>query len=120
MSTVTETKSLVGSFTVEAFAAHLASLGASPTWWLERKRAAYEKFAALPLPKRTDETWRFSNISTLTLDGFQVGRRAGAARPENSPFGPPALAFVNNTLVSHSPLVTELSGKGVIITTLSD
>src|ERR1043165_1475712 len=76
MSTVSETKSSIGSFTAEAFAAHLASLAGSPAWWLERKRAAYEKFTALPLPKRTDESWRFSNIATLTLDGFELSSTA--------------------------------------------
>ncbi len=47
---LSETKSLVGSFTAEAFATHLASLGNAPPWWLDRKRAAYEKFASLPMP----------------------------------------------------------------------
>ena len=70
-STLTAPANLVGSFTAEAFAAHLASLPPSlPAWWIARKRAAYEKFAALPFPTRTDESWRFSNIGTLTLDGF--------------------------------------------------
>ena len=61
-----------GSFTAEAFAAHLASLPPLPQWWLDRKRAAFDRFAALPMPSRTDETWRFSNIGTLTLDGFAL------------------------------------------------
>ena len=61
---------IVGSFTAEAFAAHLATQQAAPAWWLERKRAAYEKFASLPMPRRTDEAWRFSKTAGLTLDGF--------------------------------------------------
>jgi Fe-S cluster assembly protein SufD len=70
---LTAAKSITGSFTAEAFAAHLAAQKSAPAWWLDRKRAAYERFAALPMPKRTDESWRFSNISTLTLDGFERG-----------------------------------------------
>ena len=62
--------SRVGSFTAEAFQAHLAGLPSGlPSWWLERKRAAYERFASLPLPVRTDEAWRFSNLAGLTLEG---------------------------------------------------
>src|SRR5947209_5772870 len=98
MSTLTETKPTIGSFTAEAFAAHLATQKSAPAWWLERKRAAYEKFAALPLPKRTDESWRFSNLGGLTLDGFVVGRVVPNAPFSAAPFGPANLAFSNNTL----------------------
>ncbi len=68
---------LTGSFTREAFNAHLSRVAHLPGWWLDRKRAAYERFAALPMPKRTDEGWRFSNFGALTLDGF-VPPAAGA------------------------------------------
>ncbi|MES1194489.1 MAG: Fe-S cluster assembly protein SufD, partial [Opitutus sp.] len=73
-SAPTQTKSMIGSFTAEAFAAQLAAEASAPAWWLDRKRAAYATFAALPFPKRTDESWRFSSIGTLTLDGFEVER----------------------------------------------
>ncbi|HYD84219.1 MAG TPA: Fe-S cluster assembly protein SufD, partial [Opitutus sp.] len=72
MSATALSQTTVGSFTPEAFDAHLATQSSAPVWWLDRKRDAYARFAALPMPKRTDESWRFSNISTLTLDGFQV------------------------------------------------
>ena len=78
-SAPTETKSTIGSFTAEAFAAHLAGLPPLPAWWLERKRAAYERFASLPMPSDTDEHWRFSNRSTLTLEGFHLPVAGGAA-----------------------------------------
>ena len=117
--TLSETKSTTGAFTAEAFATHLAAQSAAPAWWLERKRAAYTGFAALPLPQRTDETWRFSNISTLTLDGFQIERLDANPLPTpDSPFGPAALAFVNNTLVSR---ITPVGlPAGVIVTTLAE
>jgi Fe-S cluster assembly protein SufD len=115
----TETKSLVGSFTAEAFASHLASLSGAPAWWLERKRAAYEKFASLPMPKRTDESWRFSNIGALTLDGFTPP--SGVHRGELNPAVPveTSLMFVNNSLATQAPLAPELVARGVIVTTLS-
>jgi len=123
MSSTTLSPTLTGSFTQDAFNAHLATQSSAPVWWLDRKRDAYAKFAALPMPKRTDETWRFSNISTLTLDGFQVGRVVPNA-PSNIPTGSgidgvAALTFINNVLAGSTPLAPELTAKGVIVTTLA-
>jgi len=117
---LTETPSLTGSFTAEAFAAHLAANASLPAWWLDRKRAAYAKFASLPMPKRTDESWRFSNIGTLTLDGFEIGRVIPNALSVAAPFGPAHLTFVNNTLATRTPLAPDLAAKGVIVTTLAE
>jgi len=119
-STLPETKSLTGSFSNEAFAAHLASLGALPAWWLDRKKAAYEKFAGLPMPARTDEAWRFSSIGALTLDGFNLPTKAVDTGTLATPFGPPALTFVNNQLTARTTLAADLSAKGVIVSTLTE
>ncbi len=119
-STLSETKSLTGSFSSEAFAAHLSMFGSLPTWWLDRKRAAYEKFAALRYPNRTDEAWRFSSLSTLTLDGFQVASAISGAPVPATPFGPAALTFVNNRLSARTALATDLAAKGVIVSTLAE
>ncbi|MBC7365971.1 MAG: Fe-S cluster assembly protein SufD, partial [Undibacterium sp.] len=120
MTSLTETKSLVGAFTPEAFAAALAEQSAAPAWWLDRKRAAYEKFAALPMPVRTDEMWRFSSIATLTLAGFT---HSPIENPKSKiedpiPFGPAALTFLNNTLTPSTP--TPALPAGVIDTTLTE
>ncbi len=117
--------SLVGAFTPEAFATHLAGLPPTlPAWWITRKRAAYERFASLPLPARTDEFWRFSNIGTLKLDGFTlpVGTSLASA-PPHAPVGIPeaaTLVFANGRLHSHKPLAAELSARGVIVDTLQN
>ena len=63
--TVTTPDSVVGSFTAEVFEAHLASVSHLPAWWLDRKREAWARFTALPLPKRTDESWRFATLTGL-------------------------------------------------------
>ena len=119
-----EAKSILGGFTAEAFAAHLATQKSAPAWWLERKRAAYEKFAGLPLPKRTDETWRFSNIGTLTLDGFASaasgkGKTAETISAFSEVERSASLVFANNALASRS-VAKELEAKGVIVTTLAE
>src|ERR1017187_9034988 len=81
---------LLGVFTPEVFAAHLASQAALPSWWLERKRSAYSRFESLPMPRRTDESWRFSNIAGINLGGFSPA--ADAPAPWNlSTLGLPAL-----------------------------
>ena len=119
MSTSTIAKSPIGSFTPDLFASHLAAQAAAPAWWLERKKAAYEKFAALPLPKRTDESWRFSNIQSLVLDGFAL---APAQKTAVAPFpvaSAASLTFVNNTLMRGAASETKLPA-GVIVTTLAD
>jgi len=112
---VTSITSLAGSFTQEAFNAHLARVAHLPAWWLDRKRAAYARFAALPMPRRTDEGWRFSNLSTLTLDGFGFptthGKVASSALEAAG-----TLTFVNNRATGHQPL----SINGVIFDTLQN
>ena len=114
-------KSLVGSFTADAFAAHLASLPPLPAWWLERKRAAFDRFSALPMPTRTDESWRFSNISTLTLEGFTLA--APATSVPHAPIGIPKaakLVFANGRLFSRETLAADLAQRGVIVDTLQN
>jgi Fe-S cluster assembly protein SufD len=111
----------IGSFTPEAFAAHLASLPPLPAWWLGRKRAAYERFASLPMPRRTDESWRFSNIGILTLDGFSLPAPADASH--HTPIGvkrSAKLVFANNRLATREPLAADLAARGVIVGTLQN
>ena len=121
MSASTLSAPPTGSFTADAFAAHLASLPPLPAWWLDRKRTAFERFAALPLPARTDETWRFSNISTLSLDGFSLP--AATSAKLYSPIGIPKaakLVFANNRLSTREPLAADLIKRGVIVDTLQN
>jgi Fe-S cluster assembly protein SufD len=111
-------RSPIGVFGPDAFAAHLATQAGAPAWWLDRKRAAHDKFAALPMPKRNDESWRFSSIASLTLEGFQPNLKAPTGVAVGSPFGPSALTFVNNQLVAS--LVDESRPKGVLVAPLTD
>jgi len=119
-STLPATKSIIGAFTAQAFAEHLATQKNAPAWWLDRKRAAYAKFAALPMPSRTDESWRFSNIGTLTLDGFSPVPFSNVRTEIPKPFGLSALTFFNNLLISDRSSKTNLAAKGVIVSTLAE
>src|SRR5258708_3890854 len=120
-ATLTETKSLTGSFTREAFAAHLERVKHLPVWWLARKRAAYERFAAAPMPKRTNEGWRFSNLATLTLEGFNLPaaiRFDQMAHREIGVQGAGHLVFANNRLVTQQALDADAARKGIVFDTL--
>lgn len=115
--------SVVGSFTREAFAAHLARVAHLPAWWLERKRAAYARFASLPMPKRTDEGWRFSNYGALTLDGFSLTEPVKAAEVHHTSIGitgAGTLAFANHRIVVNEPIAAELAKQGVIFDSLQN
>jgi Fe-S cluster assembly protein SufD len=41
-----------------------------PTYYRQRQAAAWERFESLPMPKRTDENWRFSDVKSLDLSAF--------------------------------------------------
>jgi len=120
MSVSTPT-TLTGSFTAEVFAAHLERVKHLPAWWLDRQRAAYARFAGLPMPKRTDEGWRFSNYTALTLDGFHLPPAVKAeqiAHREIGVTGAGTLLLANNRLAHHEPLAAELAQRGVIFDSL--
>lgn len=121
MTASTETKSAVGAFTPTAFGEHLALVASAPAWWLDRKQAAYDKFAALPLPRRGDESWRFSNIGGVVLDGYEPGKTLPGDVPPSVFLNAAAtLNFSNNILVSRTALSPELARAGVRVLTLDE
>ncbi len=113
---------LVGGFTQEVFERHLAAQSAAPGWWTERKRSAYARFASLPMPVRTDESWRFSNLAGVSLEGFSPAK--GAAKPPAPPVAlavaPCAsLSFSNGRSAAATQLPADLAARGVIVSSLS-
>ncbi|HEY9249161.1 MAG TPA: Fe-S cluster assembly protein SufD [Rariglobus sp.] len=103
------------------FATHLSQRSYLPAWWLEAKKAAWNQFNALPMPSRTDETWRFSSISSLDLDGFELPEDASQHIPNLSDFPHAAeIIFSNRQLVARSALPAELAAKGVIFAPLDE
>ena len=113
----------VGAFTAEVFAAHLARIQHLPAWWLDRKRAAYARFAALPFPKRTDEGWRFSHLSGLSLDGYKLAEPINHQQVTNQDLGAPGagtLLLANHQLVYAEPLAAKFAEQGVIFTSLQE
>jgi len=123
MSASVSVSPVIGSFTEAAFAAHLARVAHLPAWWLERKKAAYARFAALPMPKRTDEGWRFSNFGALSLDGFSLPEPVKLADAHHSALGiagAGTLAIANHRVIVHEPVAADLAQQGVIFASLQD
>ena len=113
----------VGAFTAEVFAAHLARIQHLPAWWLDRKRAAYARFTALPFPKRTDEGWRFSHLSGLSLDGYKLAEPINHQQVTNQDLGAPGagtLLLANHQLVYAEPLAAKFAEQGVVFTSLQE
>ncbi len=111
------TTSTTGSFTREVFQAHLERVRHLPAWWLERKRAAYERFAALPMPRRTNEGWRFSNLGSLTLDGFRLDSSVPSvlSAPPLSNITAASLTFVNNSLAVRTATAADIASQHGIV-----
>jgi Fe-S cluster assembly protein SufD len=117
-----QTPSLNGVFTSAAFASHLTALSHLPAWWLDLKRAAWDRFGALPLPGRTDELWRFSTVAGLRLDRCTL-----AGTPESGLLNAPAISpcaatleFVNHRTLLGPVLSPELREQGVIFCALEE
>ncbi|MDB6168609.1 MAG: sufD [Verrucomicrobia bacterium] len=120
---MTETQNLAGSFSPAMFAEHLAAVAHLPAWWLDRKRAAYASFAALPLPKRTDEAWRFATLAGIQLDGYTLPPPVATAALGHLAIGVAKagkFVFANNRLTASEAISPELSRQGVIFETLEN
>jgi Fe-S cluster assembly protein SufD len=65
-ATMTKANALTG-FSREAVEELSRSKG-EPTWVLEARLAAFDTFAQLPFPQRTDEEWRRTDLRGLKLD----------------------------------------------------
>jgi len=59
---------------------HVAALP-GPTWLAERRREAFQRFAATELPSAEEEVWRYSRIGDLALDRYRPASPGEVAAP---------------------------------------
>ena len=97
-----------------------------PQWWRVGQQEAWNRFAALPLPKRKDESWRFTDTTKLTdiLEGPVAGLPlSDAARREVKELllaraakskSVAGLAFANDEQVFFRALPGSLLSQGVL------
>src|SRR4051812_46333659 len=50
-----------------------------PSWLHDQQSSAWTQFQSLPMPARTDQAWRFSNIAALDLAPYAIGQPLSAA-----------------------------------------
>ena len=82
---------------------------------------AWEKFAAMPMPVRTDENWRFASVKDLDLTPYSRAVPLGDATSDDLLARSRGLAavsgrmvFANDQLLSQEVLGASLKQKGVI------
>lgn len=81
MTTATENSQL--TFTDEGFQAFLESR-TEPAWLTEIRKAAWERFQAMPWPSNKDEEWMRTDIRMFHLDKFNIPGK----RPEPTSLNP--------------------------------
>lgn len=109
--------------TAARFGQHVAQRSHLPKWWLDAKQAAWNQFIARPLPARSDELWRFSNIQGVTLDGFEFAEPSAdsSITPALPNFARTAeIVFTNNHLAHRTALPGALSAQGVVFCPLEE
>jgi Fe-S cluster assembly protein SufD len=96
--------------------------GDFPSSWQAKQKQAWERYQTLPMPKRKDEDWRFTNVAVLDLQPFQANaefsqKEADEAlgRAEESSFSNLASAvFLNDQELKFTELPKEWRDQGVI------
>jgi len=99
--------------------------GSAPVgWWQERKAEAWKKFQAMPMPRRSEEDWRFATIDAIQLGDFQSGQK-GSTSPETllkqstASFPHAAKAVFSNDRLLHIEGGEEMAKQGVVFESLA-
>ncbi|MGA0133357.1 MAG: Fe-S cluster assembly protein SufD [Opitutales bacterium] len=99
----------------------------APAWLAEVRRTGREAFASLPMPGRGDERWRFSDVRSLSLEGFAPApapSQEDAARlARGSALTADAAAtliFIDGHCVSRPELPESLRRAGVVFAPVED
>ena len=94
---------------------------ALPAWFADQQRAAWTQFQSLPMPARTDQAWRFSNLAALDLspysavgpvseaDGREILERSTGLDQISG-----RLVFADDHILERDVLSEKLSKTGVI------
>jgi Fe-S cluster assembly protein SufD len=101
---------------------HAGPMASEPGAWLNsRRREAWEEFVQLPVPVRTNEAWRFTNLKHLDLGRFIVAPPLDAMTQRELParsigFQNTAgrMVFGNDGLVAYCEVSEALRKQGVL------
>jgi len=106
------------SFTIEAVE-ELASLHGEPEWVRARRRDAFAAYERLPLPSRSDEEWRRTDIRGLDLDAFEAFERADGAAPADPIEDTAGVLRQRGSEPGVVELDPEVAARGVLLMPLS-
>lgn len=116
-----------GTSLTTAFEDHMVAQNATPVWWQQMKKKAFDAYRALPMPTRKNEQWRFASLNGLNLDGYDLS--AAAPQADRAALGNYStlvahragrLVFADNRLVTHERVSAELEKRGVVFEPLAD
>ena len=93
------------SFTAETL--ERRELQGEPDWLRQRRRAALADYQRLPMPSRTDEEWRRTDITGLNPANFARFEHANGAAPQPAPKLPAGVIYepLAAAAASHAKLV---------------
>ncbi len=121
MSALQNTTVPATGFDSEKFAHLLRQSSDLPAWWLETKKEAWNQFIALPLPTRSDERWRFSNLKGLNLEGYDLPEKPSNHVPRLPDFTRAGeMTFSNRKVIDRQAISAELGAKGVVFAPLHE
>ncbi len=107
------------------FSTETAAALDGPSWLVERRRAAAERFAAAELPSAEEEVWRYSRIGDLALDRYRPATDVDVtADPDDATAAlleaAAGAATVVWTIDGHVARVTVADGTAITVTTGDD
>jgi Fe-S cluster assembly protein SufD len=92
-----------------------------PSWLHDQRASAWTQFQSLPMPARTDQAWRFSNIAALDLTPYSIGQPLSAAdareiveRSQGIEKNSGRLVFADDHFLQRDVLPEQLRKAGVI------
>jgi len=106
------------SFSLKAVE-ELASLHAEPEWVRVRRRASWAAYERLPMPSRSEEEWRRTNLKGLDLAVFEAWEPANGGAPADSIEDAAAVLRQRGSEPGQVDVGPELSAKGVLFMPLS-
>jgi Fe-S cluster assembly protein SufD len=106
------------SFTLSAVE-ELGSLHGEPDWLRARRREAFAAYERLPLPSRSEEEWRRTDLRGLDLDAFEAFERADGAAPADPVEETAGVLRQRGSEPGAVELDPELARRGVLFMPLS-
>ena len=105
---------------------HLSDLGWAAPWLHQRKSEAWERYQRLPVPRRSDESWRFATVRDLDLTAYHLpqgmGSRPSGAGTDTVPIESIAglLEFQDDETLRHVAPPEDLRARGVIFCSMEE